>query len=91
MKKAKAPNLQFKLALDEGLKKTWLLLEQEYQALDKASIIRLALNTLAKQTTAKEYLDYSIDKILDEIESRDEGMTEKEFFQWWNKNKPFNK
>ncbi|MBI4226540.1 hypothetical protein HY612_05515 [Candidatus Roizmanbacteria bacterium] len=94
MKKTNTPSLQIKLALDAGLKKTWLQLKQEYQALDKASIIRLALNNLAKQSTTKEYkeyLDNSLDEILKEIESREVGMTEEEFFAWWNKNKPFTK
>ncbi|OGK25021.1 hypothetical protein A3A46_04325 [Candidatus Roizmanbacteria bacterium RIFCSPLOWO2_01_FULL_37_13] len=94
MKKTNPQSLQIKLALDEGLKKTWLQLKQEYQALDKASIVRLALNNLAKRSTTKEYkkyLDNSLDEILREIESREDGMTEREFFEWWNKNKPFTK
>jgi len=94
MKTTNSQNLQIKLSLDQGLKKTWYLLKKEYEALDKASIVRLALNNLAKQSTAKEYkeyLDNSLDEILEEIESRKEGMTEQEFFDWWNKNKPFTK
>ena len=94
MKKNNNRNLQVKLSLDEGLKKTWLLLERKYQALDKASIVRLALNNLAKRSTTKEYkeyLDNSLDGILREIESREDGMTEQEFFEWWNENKPFTK
>lgn len=94
MKTSDSRNLQIKLSLDEGLKKTWVYLKKEYEALDKASIVRLALNNLAKQSTAKEYkeyLDNSLEEILDEIESREDGMTEQEFSDWWNKNKPFTK
>ena len=87
MKKTNSQNLQVKLSLDEGLKKTWRLLEQEYQALDKASIVRLALNNLVKMTKTQENKLYTIDEILDMVENRTEGMTEEEFFEWWNKNK----
>ena len=90
MKKNNSQNLQVKLAFDEGLKKTWALLENRYEALDKASIIRLALNALAKLSTQKEYGDYldkSMDELITEVETRENGMTEEEFFEWWNKNK----
>ena len=90
MKKTNVQNLQIKLALDEGLKKTWAMLEQEYEALDKASIVRLALNNLVKETKKQQDLiEQELFQFFDEIEKRNEGMTQKEFFKWWNKNKPF--
>lgn len=89
MKSSNSQNLQIKLSLDQGLKKTWQLLAQEYQALDKASIIRLALNNLAKETKIRmEKIERELFQYLDEVENRKDGMTEEEFFKWWNKNKP---
>ena len=76
--------LQIKLALDEGLKKTWSYLQSQYEALDKASIIRLAINTLARQEKQKmENPDALIDDVLNYIENRKDGMTEDEFRKWW--------
>ena len=42
-------NIQVKLSLDSGLADIWMYLIEEYKGLDKASIMRLALNNLAKQ------------------------------------------
>lgn len=81
-------NLQLKLSLDEGLTDIWGYLKKEYQGMDKSSIVRLALNTLFKETKRSQYRLYSIEEILKELEGGAEGMTEKEIYNWWNKNKP---
>jgi len=81
-------NLQLKLSLDEGLTNIWGYLKKEYQGMDKSSIVRLALNTLLKETKRSQYRLYSIEEILKELESVNEGMTENEIYDWWNKNKP---
>ncbi|MEK7597902.1 MAG: hypothetical protein AAB441_04625 [Patescibacteria group bacterium] len=81
-------NLQLKLSLDQGLTDVWGYLKKEYQGLDKSSIVRLALNTLFKETKRSQYRLYSIEEILKELEGVNEGMTEKEIYNWWNKNKP---
>lgn len=79
---------QIKLSFDEGLKKTWNILAHEYEALDKASIVRLALNTLAKQIQRqKPYSEKELFQYFDELNASTKGMSEKEFFEWWNKNK----
>lgn len=81
-------SFQIKLAFDEGLQKTWDTLAREYEALDKASIVRLALNNLAKQLQKPTpYEERELFAYFDEREKSKEGMTEKEFFKWWNKNK----
>lgn len=81
-------NLQFKLSLDEGLSDIWVYLKKEYQGLDKAGIVRLALNSLFKEAKRSQYRLYSIDEILKELESTESGMSEQEVYDWWNKNKP---
>lgn len=82
-------NLQIKLSLDEGLQNVWKYLSQEYQGLDKASIVRLALSTLAKTTRRQEAEVLPLDASFKKLDDSREGMTEEEFFEWWNKNKPF--
>jgi len=79
-------NLQFKLSLDSGLFEVWSYLQKEYKGLDKTGIVRLALSSLFKEAKRKQRL-MSIDEIFSELESRKEGMTEQEVFDWWNKNK----
>ena len=78
---------QVKLALDEGLKKTLIVLEQQYEALDKASIVRLALNNLAKTviklTPAEEN---ELFQYFADLTKSGKGMTEKELADWWNEN-----
>ncbi len=81
-------NLQLKLSLDQGLTDVWGYLKKEYQGLDKSSIVRLALNTLFKETKRSQYRLYSIEEIIKELEVANEGMTEKEIYNWWNQNKP---
>jgi hypothetical protein len=51
--KSEPTNLQIKLSFDEGLQKMWSILLKEYEGLDKASIIRLAINHLAKHAEYK--------------------------------------
>ena len=87
MKTVNAQTLQFRLSLDQRLKNTWTYLMQTYQTLDKAEIIKLALNSLEKEAKRSEYKMYSIDEVLSELENREVGMTEEEAFEWWNKNK----
>jgi len=88
MTQISSQTFQIKLALDEGLKKTLETLTREYEALDKASIVRLALNNLAKEvkkptkTEEDELFQY-----FDTLSKSDKGMTEDEFADWWNKNK----
>lgn len=79
-------NLQFKLSLDSGLFEVWSYLQKEYKGLDKTGIVRLALSSLFKEAKRKQRL-MSIDEIFSELESRKEGMTEQEVYDWWNKNK----
>jgi hypothetical protein len=55
---AKSENLQIKLSLNNGLNDIWCFLIEEYKGLDKASIVKLALNNLAKQNYKKRYIDY---------------------------------
>lgn len=87
--KSTTPNLQFKLALDSRLSSTWHKLEREYGTLDKSAIVRLALDTLAKQTLVRTgpltdplwmALDY-------EASQRKVGISEDEFSEWWAVNK----
>lgn len=79
---------QIKLSVDEGLKQTLDILKREYTALDKAAIVRLALNNLAKEVRKptpeeeKELFQY-----FDKLSKSDKGMTEDEFAKWWNENK----
>lgn len=81
-------SLQIKLAFDEGLQKTWDTLTQEYEALDKASIVRLALNTLAKQVRKPSLSEeQALFNYIAERENSSEGMTENDFFAWWNAHK----
>ena len=88
MTQISSQTFQIKLALDEGLKKTLETLTREYEALDKASIVRLALNNLAKEVKKptpeeeKELFQY-----LEERTKSNEGMTEDEVAEWWNKYK----
>ena len=81
-------NLQVKLSFDEGLKNAWSYLIREYEGLDKASIIRLALNTLVKTTRKQQTVpsDQVLDVIAD-LKRKEKGMNEKDFFVWWNENK----
>lgn len=85
---------QIKLSLDEGLKRTWDVLKNEYVALDKASIVRLALNNLAKETTMPQKMrkptakeEVELFQYIDRLEKSKVGMTEKQFADWWNENK----
>lgn len=81
-------NLQIKLSLDEGLQNIWKYLSKEYEGLDKASIVRLALSTLAKFTKRQELYDEDmLFSYLDELDKTGQGMTEEDFFKWWNENK----
>lgn len=80
--------IQVKLALNERLKNVWNYLLREYEALDKSDIIKLALNNLAKESRKRISQLSSIDDIFDKLEKNKTGMTEEEFFAWWNKNKP---
>ncbi len=81
-----ADTLQIKLSMDPNLKKTWDFLNTRYSALDKASIIRLALNELVVNVKKIEPKD-----MLSVLEATDnemqEGMTEEEAYEWWNENK----
>lgn len=79
-------NLQFKLSLDQGLFEVWNYLQREYKGLDKTGIVRLALSSLFKETKNKQKL-MDIGEVLTELESRNEGMTEQEAYNWWNKRK----
>lgn len=79
-------NLQFKLSLDQGLFEVWNYLQREYKGLDKTGIVRLALSSLFKETKNKQKL-MDIGEVLTELESRSEGMTEQEAYNWWNKRK----
>jgi len=79
-------SLQIKLAMDEGLSEIWGQLQTRYKGLGKSGIVRLALNDLAGRSEEKKY-DYLLQEVLDEIDSRKEGMTEEEFANWWNENK----
>ena len=82
----KTSTIQLRLSLDQGLENIWNYLTQQYEGLDKASIIRLALNTLAKQTKKTEYLTFS--DMMNELDNiNDNAMTEEEVFEWWNTNK----
>jgi hypothetical protein len=85
--------LQTKLAMDPGLKETWDYITSELKAMDKPGIIRLALDTLAKKLkeealeaekppTREEML-----ALLEEVQTRDTGMTDDEFMDWWQENK----
>ena len=56
------------------------------EGLDKASIVRLALNTLAK-TTKKQTQSADILDLLDTMKKSETGMTENEIFDWWNESK----
>ena len=76
MTTANPQTLQFRLSLDQRLKNTWGYLMREYQTLDKAEIIKLALNSLEKETKRLEYKLYSVDEILSQLENREVGMTE---------------
>ncbi|HRN69621.1 MAG TPA: hypothetical protein PLS49_00420 [Candidatus Woesebacteria bacterium] len=79
---------QIKLSVDEGLKQTLDILKKEYSALDKAAIVRLALNNLAKEVRKptlqeeKELFEY-----FDMLSKSDKGMTVNEVVEWWNKYK----
>ena len=86
MAEKKRENIQVKLALDEGLEKTWKTLTDEYSALDKPGIIRLALNNLAKQVN-RENVDQEMLQLVRDLEANYEGMSESEFAEYWNKNK----
>ena len=82
-----ADSLQIKLSMDKGLKTTWDYLSDRYGALDKASIIRLALNELAKEAYKAEK-PTSLNDLLNEIDRNNlSGPTEDEFFEWWNEHK----
>lgn len=88
------PAFQIKLSFDEGLQQTWNILKRRYVALDKASIVRLALNNLVnevdelskvkKLTPEKEQ---ELWQYMERLEKSKVGMTEKQFARWWNKNK----
>lgn len=82
-------NLQVKLSFDSGLQNIWNYLNQEYEGLDKAGIIRLALNNLMKTTRQQNAMipQFNMKAFFRELEQNKEGPTEKEFTQWWNENK----
>jgi hypothetical protein len=78
--------LQVKLSLDAGLKHVWEQLLVEYEGLDKAGIIRLALNSLVKTLPQKRYTNMT--EVMDELDKvNDKNMTEEEFADFWNKTK----
>lgn len=81
-----ADTLQIKLSMDEGLKNTWDYLSTRYDALDKASIIRLALNELVVKAKKEEPKD-----LLSILEETDKDKTiewsEEDAYEWWNENK----
>ena len=86
MQKSKE-NLQVKLALDEGLKKTWEFLQKEYPALEKSSLIRLALNNLADEKR-KEVSNKQMLQVVNDLQAEykpENSMTEEEFIEWWAK------
>lgn len=86
--KISSQSIQMRLSLDEGLKNVWNYLAKEYEGLDKASIVRLALNTLAKTTRKQELLTVSnVLAVLEKLKTTEKGMDEDEFFEWWNTNK----
>lgn len=86
--KTAVQNLQIKLSFDEGLKNIWGYLTREYQGLDKASIIRLALNNLAKITKNQQYRSPTdIVGVIETLKRTETGISEDEFFDWWNKSK----
>jgi hypothetical protein len=87
--KASSQTIQVKLTLDEGLRNIWDTLSKEYEGLDKSGIVRLALNNLAKAVKRheSERLQVEMGKFLDELDKKTEGPTEREFAEWWNKNK----
>lgn len=91
MANSSSQTFQIKLAFDEGLRRTWDKLTHEYEALDKASIVRLALNTLAKQIQKpKPYTEEEEKELFayfDMLNKSNDGPTEEEFFKWWNENK----
>jgi hypothetical protein len=76
--------LQVKLSLDKGLREAWETLESRYKALGKSDIIRLAINDLAAKE--KKYYDDLIQSVMDEIASRDDGMSFEDAVEWWNAN-----
>lgn len=82
-------NLQVKLALDPGLQKIWSFLTEEYMGVDKAGIIRLALNNLVKVTKREKAAaeKFDMEAFFADLDKGKSGMTEKEFAVWWNKNK----
>jgi hypothetical protein len=83
-----AQSLQIKLSMDKGLKSTWEYLTKEYEALDKASIMRLALNSLVKESKRKYTVDtFDLETFIEKKRLRQDGMTEDEFCRWWNDNK----
>lgn len=80
------PTIQLRLSMDKGLENIWKYLTRQYEGLDKASIIRLALNTLAKETKKTEYA--TLTDIMNEADNiADNSMSEDEVFTWWNDNK----
>lgn len=81
-------SLQMKLSLDQGLQNVWNYLSDEYEGLDKASIVRLALTNLAK-TTKRQNAQTSTAALdsLEYLKTTEKGMTEDEFFTWWSQNK----
>ncbi|MDO8610534.1 MAG: hypothetical protein Q7R95_08365 [bacterium] len=86
--KTMSQSIQMRLSLDEGLKNIWNYLAKEYKGLDKASIVRLALNTLAKTTRKQELLTVSnVLEVLEKLKTNEKGMNEDEFFKWWNTSK----
>ncbi len=82
-------NLQVKLTLDQGLQNVWNFLNEEYEGLNKAAIIRLALDNLAKVTKREKAAAEKFDMgaFFADLDKGKSGMTEKEFAIWWNKNK----
>ncbi len=83
-------NIQIKLSLDRGLQNVWSFLAEEYEGLDKAGIVRLALNNLAKATRRQNGIsgEFNLLSFLSELDQhKSASPTEKEFAKWWNENK----
>lgn len=72
--------------MDHGLKNVWDYLTIRYEGLDKASIIRLALNDLA-ETKKKEGPQSMLEVLTRTDKDLLEEWTDDDVFEWWNQNK----
>lgn len=78
--------IQVRLSLDEGLDRAWNYLQDYYQGLDKASLMRLAISTLTRETKKNE--DVTFAELFAEFDkSATASATEEEVAAWWNENK----